>query len=497
MNRKLTCLLILIFLLSGCSSTMGLNTVRKPIVTCIADLEGKTIGVQLGTAEDLAASKIDDATIVEYNSPHDAIQALSQDKLDCVIINEQAAASFVEKDASLRILEEAFGYEEAAICIAKDNDDLTMKLNEIISEIKSDGTLASIMDYYLDDDYNGERYSSPNDTLRNNGTLTVATNAEFEPYEYIEHGEYVGIDMDICRVLADKLGMELVIEDMQFASIITAVTSGKADIGVAGMAVTEERAKSVNFTTPLYNSAKQVILVHDGTYNLSETILDRLYDNFIVDDRYKSLLSGLGVTLLITLFAEIIGLTLGLLIAFIRYTHDKLHIMHIGNFISQLYLLIIRGTPSVIQLLIIYYVIFASANINKVVIATLAFGINSAAYVAEIIRSGWNSIDNGQYEAGRSMGFNYFDTMRLFILPQAFKNIVPTLGNEFIVLLKETAISGYIGIFDLTRAGDYIRSRTYEALLPLVSVALIYLIIVMIMSFVVSYIERRLNRNGK
>ena len=353
------------------------------------------------------------------------------------------------------------------------------------------------MDYYLDDDYNGERYSSPNDTLRNNGTLTVATNAEFEPYEYIEHGEYVGIDMDICRVLADKLGMELVIEDMQFASIITAVTSGKADIGVAGMAVTEERAKSVNFTTPLYNSAKQVILVHDGTYNLSETILDRLYDNFIVDDRYKSLLSGLGVTLLITLFAEIIGLTLGLFIAFIRYTHDKLHIVHIGNFISQLYLLIIRGTPSVIQLLIIYYVIFASANINKVVIATLAFGINSAAYVAEIIRSGWNSIDNGQYEAGRSMGFNYFDTMRLFILPQAFKNIVPTLGNEFIVLLKETAISGYIGIFDLTRAGDYIRSRTYEALLPLVSVALIYLIIVMIMSFVVSYIERRLNRNGK
>ena len=496
MKKKLLCLIVFIFLLGGCSTTWDSNP-NKDVISGVGDLPGKSIGVQLGTAEDLSASQIEDATIVEYNSPYDAIQALSQDKLDCVIINEQAAAAFVEKDASLRILEEAFGYEEAAICVAKDNDDLTMKLNEIITEIKNDGTLQNIMNYYLDDNYTGERYVSDDSIQRNNGTLIVATNAEFEPYEYIEKGEYVGIDMDISRVLADRLGMELEIENMQFASIINAVTSGKADIGVAGMAVTEERAKSVNFTVPIYNGAKQVILVHDGSYDLTETILNRLYDNFIVDDRYKSLLSGLGITLLITLFAGVIGLALGLLIAFVRYTHDKLHIMHIGNFISQVYLVVVRGTPSVIQLLIIYYVIFASVSINKVVIASLAFGLNSAAYVAEVIRSGWNSVDNGQYEAGRSMGFSYFETMRLFILPQAFKNIVPTLGNEFIVLLKETAISGYIGIFDLTRAGDYIRSRTYEALLPLVTVALIYLIIVMIMSFVVSRIERRLNKNDK
>ena len=493
MKKKLLCLLVYILLLSACS----LNQSKKPTVTSVKDLPGKTIGVQLGSAEDLAVSEINDATIIEYNSPHDAIQALIQDKLDCVVINDQAAAAFVEKDDSLRILEEAFGYEKSAICIAKGNDDLTMKINEVINEIKSDGTLQNIMDYYLDDDYSGERYSSPDDIDRTNGTLKVATNAEFEPYEYIEHGEYVGIDMDICKVLADRLGMELEIEDMQFASIITAVTSGKADMGVAGMAVTEERAKSVNFTVPLYNNAKQVIVIHDGTYTMTQTILDRLYDNFIVDDRYKSLLSGLGITLLITLFAEIIGLALGILIAFVRYTHDKLNIMHIGNFISQVYLVIIRGTPSVIQLLIIYYVIFASVSVNKVLVATIAFGLNSAAYVAEVIRSGWNSIDNGQYEAGRSMGFNYLKAMYLFILPQAFKNIVPTLGNEFIVLLKETAISGYIGIFDLTRAGDYIRSRTYEALLPLVTVALIYLIIVAIMSFLVSLIERRLNKNDK
>ena len=144
MKKKLLCLLVFIFLLSACS----LNQSKKPTVTSAKDLPGKTIGVQLGSAEDLAVSEINDATIIEYNSPHDAIQALIQDKLDCVVINDQAAAAFVEKDDSLRILEEAFGYEKSAICIAKGNDDLTMKINEVINEIKSDGTLQNIMYYF-------------------------------------------------------------------------------------------------------------------------------------------------------------------------------------------------------------------------------------------------------------------------------------------------------------------------------------------------------------
>lgn len=184
------------------------------------------------------------------------------------------------------------------------------------------------------------------------------------------------------------------------------------------------------------------------------------------------------------------------MIAYIRYTSDKLHVFPILNFLMKIYLTIIRGTPSVVQLLIIYYVIFASYDVNKTVICIVAFGLNSA-YVAEIIRSGWNSVGNEQYEAGRSLGFTYRQTMRLFIFPQAIKNIVPALGNELIGLLKGTAIAGYIGIVDLTRAGDYIRSRTYEALLPLVSVALIYLLIVIFMSLLISYIERRLNQNEK
>jgi len=167
------------------------------------------------------------------------------------------------------------------------------------------------------------------------------------------------------------------------------------------------------------------------------------------------------------------------------------------NLILKAYLTIIRGTPTMVQLLIIYYVIFASTNVDKVFVAVIAFGLNSSAYIAEIVRSGIMSVDAGQFEAGRSLGFNYAQTMRYFILPQAFKNVLPALCNEFIVLIKETSISGYIGIMDLTRGGDYIRSRTYEAFMPLIAVALVYLVIVVVLTSLVSRLEKRLKNNEK
>ena len=167
------------------------------------------------------------------------------------------------------------------------------------------------------------------------------------------------------------------------------------------------------------------------------------------------------------------------------------------NAICNIYLTVIRGTPTMVQLLIMYYVIFAYSNLNKVVVAFLAFGINSGAYVAEIVRSGIMSIDRGQLEAGRSLGFSYASTMWYIIMPQAFKNVLPALANEFIVLLKETSICGYIGLIDLTRGGDIIRSRTYNAFMPLLAVALIYLILVMILSALVRQLERRLRNSER
>lgn len=225
--------------------------------------------------------------------------------------------------------------------------------------------------------------------------------------------------------------------------------------------------------------------------------IEKFKFNFIENSRYEFIFTGLKNTLLITLFAVIIGIVLGFMIAIVRSTHDRTGKMKILNAVCKAYITVIRGTPAMIQLLIMYYVIFVTYDPGIMVTAIIAFGLNSAAYVAEIVRSGIMSIDEGQFEAGRSLGLNYRQTMILIILPQAFKNVLPALANEFIVLMKETSISGYIGLTDLTRGGDIIRSQTYEALLPLLAVAAIYLILVVFLTHLVSKLERRLRNSER
>lgn len=228
---------------------------------------------------------------------------------------------------------------------------------------------------------------------------------------------------------------------------------------------------------------------------------------FITEDRWKQLLNGLGVTLEISFFAVLIGIVLGFVVAIVRSSHDKLlggrkcktageRMLKFFNGVCNVYITIIRGTPMVVQLMIMYYIVFASSR-NGILAAILSFGINSGAYVAEIVRSGIMSLDQGQLEAGRSLGFSYGKTMIYIIIPQAFKNVLPALGNEFIVLLKETSVAGYVALKDITYVGNLIRSRTYEAFFPLITVAAIYLIIVMILSYGLKCLERRLRNSER
>lgn len=480
--------------------------------------------------------------------------------------------------------------------------------------------------------------------------LTMATSADFAPYEYKEGEGFAGIDIEIAQAIADKLGMELQIVDIAFDSVIAGVVTGKYDMGVSGLTMTPERAQTVNFTDPYANAVQTVIVKEDSDitsaddfYNLdaegnpvsvkdglmigvqtsttgdlyiSDTVenggvgedhriqyktgadavqalstgkvqavvidnepaknfvklykglklLDTPYVeeeyaiainknntellqrvnvaisqlkadgtiaeitnkyinsgddsvdtstlagqfrlNFINGDRWKWIVQGLGRTLLITLFAVLVGILIGIIIAAIRSSYDKNYeelekkggltfgLMKVLNFLSNLYLTVIRGTPVVVQLLIMYFIIFASSK-NGTLVAILTFGINSGAYVAEIFRSGIMAIDNGQFEAGRAVGFNYFQTMRYIILPQMIKVVLPTVLNEFISLLKETSIVGYVGIMDLTKAGDNIRGRTLSAFMPLIAVALIYLCLVIVLTQVMKALERRMRKNER
>ena len=226
--------------------------------------------------------------------------------------------------------------------------------------------------------------------------------------------------------------------------------------------------------------------------------LSHQFHRYFVDNGASSWwLTGLRNTLLITIIALLIGVILGFTVAIIRSTHEQTGKLKVLNAVCKVYLSVIRGTPTMVQVLIFNFVIFASLAVNEVIVGGVAFGINSGAYVAEIVRSGIMSIDKGQMEAGRSLGLSSGQTMKLIIMPQAFKNVLPALVNEMIVLIKETAIIGYIGEQDLTKAAMVIQSRTFEAFIPLITAAVIYLALVMLLTFFMNKLERRLRTNER
>lgn len=226
-----------------------------------------------------------------------------------------------------------------------------------------------------------------------------------------------------------------------------------------------------------------------------QAIGDKVYETLIYKERYMYIVDGLWATIRITIVAAIIGIVIGTVIALIKVSAMNNRKLRPLEFIANIYLTVIRGTPMVVQLFIIYYVVLSVANVERLTAAMISFGINSGAYVAELIRTGILSVDKGQLEAGRSLGLNNRTTMIKIVFPQALKNILPALGNEFIVLLKETSVAGFIGVQDLSKAGDIIRSQTQEAFVPLIAVAVIYLIIVMGLTRLLTMFERRLRKS--
>lgn len=456
--------------------------------------------------------------------------------------------------------------------------------------------------------------------IKQSGEIKIATNAEFEPFEYKNGDKIVGIDIDIAKKIAESLNAQTKINDVSFDAVTLELNSGNCDFAIAAMSYSSDKAQNVDFSDVYYYSKQAIIVPNNSNiksssdldgkrigvamgftgdiyctenfknakierYNKSsdavldlinnrldavvvddaptkklislsnnkvkmldeylfeegyriavpkgETELlehinsvlkslkdskeiDKIVDKYITDsyspsidliaqiynnlkekDRYKMIINGLLTTLEITAVALLIGIFIGILISAVKVSRKENFVIKILKAIADLYLTIIRGTPVVVQLFVMYYLIFSSTGLSKVVVSMIAFGINSGAYVAEIIRSGILSIDIGQYEAGRSLGLSESLTMRKIIMPQALKNVLPTLVNEFIQLIKETSVAGFIGVTDLSRAGDIIRSQTYEPLVPLSTVAVLYLITVMITTFFMSFIERKLHVNDK
>ncbi len=448
------------------------------------------------------------------------------------------------------------------------------------------------------------------------GTLTVATNTPFHPWEFRDGEEFVGVDIDIVRKLAEKLNLNLEIHDVSYDALILELSNKKCDCVIAGMSATEENMNSVDFSVP-YASSKQLIIVNsDSPINKKEDIVDkklgsqlsstgfnycldnkydvRPYDpvdavlaltsnqidavimdelpaknmvaksngkirvlddylfeeeyriafskgnkelekvinelikelklsgyiserikeyssyenlnpsfwdkikmNLIEKDRWKQLLNGLCITFEITFVSLIIGIFLGYITAFTILSKSKSFFVKVLKIIAKMYISLIRGTPIVCQLFIMYYIVIGPLGVNDIVSAILAFGINSGAYVSEVIRSGILSVDSGQIEAGRALGLSESQIMSGIIAPQALKNSLASLCNEFIQLFKETSVAGFIGIMDLNKVGEAIRAQTLSPAIPLLSVATMYFVVVYLAGILMSFLERRLRESDK
>lgn len=486
--------------------------------------------------------------------------------------------------AQVKLVEIPLTQEEYAFGVDKNQPELLQQANEFIENMLADGTLNEICKVYFEGGEPQPIETYPLDASKDQ--LVVATNTPFEPFEFMKGRKYYGVDLQIAAAFAEHLGQELVVVNMDFSAVCLSVAQGKCDIAMAGLTVTEDRQKSVDFTVPYYQAFQTLIVkANDTTFDNCNTVSDverilreadasvrigvqagttgqfyvqgdedwgfegfdaecvgyksaalavqnmlngnvdyviadkapaeNIVEAFISDGflqklegfwqifadegGYRQVLQGLLNTLIIAVSGLLIGTVIGMLIAAVRVVPKYKRLPRILDKICSIYVGFFRGTPIVVQLLLGYYVLLPALNVNcsSLSVCVAVFGLNSGAYVSEIMRGGIASVDAGQMEAGRALGLSFFTSMRKIVLPQAVKNILPTLGNEFISLIKETSVVSFVGTLDIYVAFDRIGSNDYEYMVPYLAMALVYIVLVALVSALVKLLERRLARSDR
>jgi len=485
----------------------------KKKLASIDDISDKRVAVYEGTVHDaFVAKKYPTAKILRYKSAADMIMALKSEKADAAFFDARPAELLIKSNPDVGILADNVLSLPLGVGFNKNNPELRKKFNKFLAEAKADGTFDEICKRWLEGD--AEKAVMPKFNFDKGAPKLILAAAVADlPHSAIMNGEHVGLDIEMIKTFARKEGYNLEILTLEFASLVPALASGKADMIVDAIAITEERQKQVDFSDSYLHFNTTVLALKKNMGKAAEaaeselestsgivlfwnSIKDGFYSNIILEDRYLLLIDGLKTTVIISILATIFGTLLGALVCFMRMSGRKL----VQN-IAKVYISVLRGTPVLVVLMITFYVIFASVNIDPVIVAVIAFGMNFAAYVSEMFRTGIEGVDRGQTEAGIAMGFTKVKTFLFIVLPQAARSILPVYKGEFISLVKMTSIVGYIAVQDLTKASDIIRSRTFDAFFPLIMVAILYYLISWLLMLSLGYIEKRTDpktrkRNG-
>jgi len=463
----------------------------------LEDLKYKRFAVFTGTVHDgFVARKYPKAQLMRYESTADMILSLKSDKVDVALLDVITAKVIIKHNPELGLLQEDVLNMPLGVGFHKKSGDLRYRFNRFLEIIRKDGTYNDMYKRWCGSD--PETASMPEIRNGTGQKIFLGVSVNDLPYVAFMNGIYVGFDIELLKRFAAKENINLNIVSMEFASLVPALASGKVDVITDGIAISEERSRMIDFSSSYMDfrtaamGMKSKIAFYDtkpasknNSPGFMVNIIESFRRNIILEERWRIILDGFKTTLIISVLATIFGTILGGLVCFMRMSKNLFL-----NLPAKLYISILRGTPVLVFLMLIFYVVFASINIDPVIVAVIAFGMNFAAYVSEIFRSGIEGIDKGQSEAGISMGFTKVKTFIYIILPQTIQRILPVYKGEFISLVKMTSIVGYIAVQDLTKASDIIRSRTFDAFFPLVMVAVLYFLISLILLLSLEYVER-------
>jgi len=463
------------------------------------------IGTLLGSAHSTWVSKnLPEATLLEFSSPSDISLAVKAGKVDVALSDSSPLRELMRQDPSFTLIgDPLFGYPVAA-GVRKDSTELRTQFNAFLAGLRTQGIYDQMVERWI---RKGDFVMPDLPESGTNRVLKVGMTDGGMPFVGVQDGKLVGFEIELVRRFAASVGRRPEFSNMDFAALIPAVVSGKVDLIVASIYVTDERRKQIDFTDPYHEETTQAYALKESTATGSATgtaaarverkpFLERVQESFrsnvLHERRYLLLWDGLKTTVLISLGAALFGTLLGALVCWMRMARNALL-----SGMAKVFIALLRGTPVLVVLMMIFYVVFASVDIHPVLVAMLAFGLNFAAYAAEIFRSAIEGIDRGQSEAGIAMGFTRFQTFRFILLPQTLERILPVYKGECISLVKMTSIVGYIAVQDLTKASDIIRSRTFDAFFPLVMVAILYFLIAWVLLQLLGWIERQAGRRRR
>lgn len=462
-----------------------------------ADLKDKRIGVLLGSAHDTYATKnYPQATILEYKTPSDVVLAVKTGKVDAALFDAEPLREIMRQDPSLGLLGDNLFAFDCGVGFSKGRPELRQQFNRFLADIRANGVYVDMVRRWMEQ---GATAMPELPAAATSGELVVGVSDVGTPFVMVKDNALVGFDVELAQRFAASLGRKAVFNNMEFGSLVASVATGKSDLIASAIYITDERRRQVDFSAPYYQMGTRVFALkeHITAYaapaaaapTARPSFLSRTAESFrsniLLERRYLLIWDGLKTTVVISIAATLLGTLLGALVCFMRMSRRALL-----NVPAKVYIAILRGTPVLVVLMLVFYVVFASVDISPVLVAVIAFGMNFAAYVAEIFRTGIEGVDKGQTEAGLAMGFGKVATFWYIVLPQTARRILPVYKGEFISLVKMTSIVGYIAVQDLTKASDIIRARTFDAFFPLVMVAILYFLIAWVLIQALDYVER-------